>query len=169
MARRSKYMTSPPNLTGMPPGVPFIIGNETPELSSYYGMKSILTVFMARYILDRSGVLAPMNDNESYMYTHLFVFGVYFLPIVGAIVADGFLGKYRTILWLSIVYCFGNLTLALMGTSWGIAIGQRVMLLIGLILICLGGGGVKPCVSAKVGDEFGETSKQWLEQVLGWV
>src|SRR5215472_6542819 len=72
MARRSKYMTSPPNLEGMPPGVPYIIGNEAAERFSYYGMKSILTVFMARYILDQSGVLAPMNDNESYMYTHLF-------------------------------------------------------------------------------------------------
>ena len=48
MGRRSKYMTSPPNLTGMPPGVPFIIGNEAAERFSYYGMKSILTVFMAR-------------------------------------------------------------------------------------------------------------------------
>ena len=161
-------MRSPPNLTGMPPGVPYIIGNEAAERFSYYGMKSILTVFMARYILDRSGVLAPMNDNESYMYTHLFVFGVYFLPVLGAIVADGFLGKYRTILWLSIVYCFGNLTLACMATSWGIAIGQRVMLLVGLILICLGAGGIKPCVSANVGDQFGESNKHLLSKMFGW-
>jgi len=168
MGRRSKYMTSPPNLTGMPPGVPFIIGNEAAERFSYYGMKSILTVFMARYILDRSGVLAPMNDNESYMYTHLFVFGVYLLPVLGAILADGFLGKYWTILSLSIVYCLGNLTLACMGTSWGIAIGQRVMLLVGLILICLGAGGIKPCVSANVGDQFGESNKHLLSKMFGW-
>jgi dipeptide/tripeptide permease len=133
-------MRSPPNLTGMPPGVPYIIGNEAAERFSYYGMKSVLTVFMAHYILNQSGVLAPMNENESYMYTHLFVFGVYFLPVLGAILADGFLGKYRTILSLSLVYCLGNLTLACMATSWGIAIGQRIMLLIGLILICLGAG-----------------------------
>jgi POT family proton-dependent oligopeptide transporter len=161
-------MTSPPNLTGMPPGVPYIIGNEAAERFSYYGMKSVLTVFMARYILDQSGVLAPMNDNESYMYTHLFVFGVYLLPVLGAILADGFLGKYRTILSLSIVYCFGNLTLACMATSWGIAIGQRVMLLVGLILICLGAGGIKPCVSANVGDQFGESNKHLLSKMFGW-
>lgn len=163
-----KYMTSPPNLSGMPPGVPYIIGNEAAERFSYYGMKSVLTVFMARYILNQSGVLAPMNDNESYMYTHLFVFGVYFLPVLGAILADGFLGKYRTILSLSIVYCFGNLTLACMATSWGIAIGQRIMLLIGLILICLGAGGIKPCVSANVGDQFGESNKHLLSKMFGW-
>ncbi len=122
---KHKYLTSPPNLTGMPPGVPFIIGNEAAERFSYYGMKSVLTVFMAHYILNQSGVLAPMSSNEAYMFTHYFVFGVYFLPIFGAIMADGWLGKYWTILSLSIVYCFGNLTLALMGSSWGIAIGQR--------------------------------------------
>ena len=100
-----KYMTTPPNLAGMPPGVPYIIGNEAAERFSYYGMKSVLTVFMAHYILNQSGVLAPMQENEAYMYTHYFVFGVYFLPILGAILADGLFGKYWTILSLSIVYC----------------------------------------------------------------
>jgi len=145
---KHKYATSPPNLTGMPPGVPYIIGNEAAERFSYYGMKSVLTVFMAHYILNQSGVLAPMSSNEAYMYTHYFVFGVYFLPILGAVIADGWLGKYWTILSLSLVYCLGNLTLACMATSWGIAIGQRAMLAIGLFLICLGAGGIKPCVSA---------------------
>src|SRR5690242_20721405 len=163
-----KYMTTPPNLTGMPPGVPYIIGNEAAERFSYYGMKSVLTVFMAHYILNQSGVLAPMNENESYMYTHLFVFGVYFLPVLGAILADGFLGKYWTILSLSIAYCLGNLTLACMATSWGIAIGQRVMLLVGLILICIGAGGIKPCVSANVGDQFGDSIKHLLSKMFGW-
>jgi proton-dependent oligopeptide transporter, POT family len=163
-----KYLTSPPNLTGMPPGVPYIIGNEAAERFSYYGMKSVLTVFMAHYILNQSGVLAPMSSNEAYMYTHYFVFGVYFLPILGAIIADGLLGKYWTILSLSIVYCLGNLTLACMATTWGIAIGQRTMLAVGLFLICLGAGGIKPCVSANVGDQFGESNKHLLSKMFGW-
>jgi POT family proton-dependent oligopeptide transporter len=165
---RHKYLTSPPNLTGMPPGVPYIIGNEAAERFNYYGMKSILTVFMAHYILNNSGVLAPMQPNEAYKYTHYFVSGVYYLPIVGAIVADGWLGKYRTILWLSIVYCFGSLTLALIDTSWAIAIGQRTMLAVGLGLICIGSGGIKPCVSANVGDQFGESNKHLLSKMFGW-
>src|SRR6266436_3001653 len=164
----ANYATSPPNLTGMPPGVPYIIGNEAAERFNYYGMKSILTVFMAHYILNNSGVLAPMSPNEAYKYTHYFVSGVYYLPIVGAIIADGWLGKYRTILWLSIVYCFGSLTLALMDTSWGIGIGQRTMLAIGLGLICIGSGGIKPCVSANVGDQFGESNKHLLSKMFGW-
>src|SRR5437763_2236626 len=165
---KQKYATTPPNISSMPPGVPYIIGNEAAERFSYYGMKSVLTVFMAHYILNRSGVLAPMQENEAYMYTHYFVFGVYFLPILGAIIADGFLGKYWTILSLSIVYSLGNLTLACMATTWEIAIGQRTMLIIGLSLICLGAGGIKPCVSANVGDQFGESNKHLLSKVFGW-
>src|SRR2546430_3186195 len=165
---KHKYLTSPPNLSTMPPGVPYIIGNEAAERFSYYGMKSILTVFMAHYILNNSGALAPMSPNEAYKYTHYFVSGVYYLPIVGAILADGWLGKYRTILSLSIVYCFGSLTLACMDTSWSIAVGQRTMLAVGLILICLGAGGIKPCVSANVGDQFGESNKHPLSKMFGW-
>ena len=164
----AKYLTSPPNVTGMPPGVPYIIGNEAAERFNFYGMKSILTVFMAHYILNQSGALAPMQPNEAYKYTHYFTAGVYYLPIVGAIIADGWLGKYRTILWLSIVYCFGSLTLALMDTSWGIGIGQRTMLGIGLGLICIGSGGIKPCVSANVGDQFGDSNKHLLSKMFGW-
>jgi POT family proton-dependent oligopeptide transporter len=164
----AKYLTTPPNVTGMPPGVPYIIGNEAAERFNYYGMKSILTVFMAHYILNQSGALAPMQPNEAYKYTHYFVSGVYYLPIVGAIIADGWLGKYRTILWLSIIYCFGSLTLALMDTSWGIGIGQRTMLAVGLGLICIGSGGIKPCVSANVGDQFGESNKHLLSKMFGW-
>src|SRR5438067_1076901 len=165
---KHNYLTSPPNLTGMPPGVPYIIGNEAAERFSYYGMKSVLTVFMAHFILNQSGVLAPMSSNEAYMYTHYFVFGVYFLPILGAIIADGWLGKYWTILSLSIVYCLGHLTLAFMDTSWGIAVGERTMLALGLLLICLGAGGIKPCVSANVGDQFGESNKHLLSKMFGW-
>ncbi len=162
------YATSPPNMSGMPPGVPYIIGNEAAERFSYYGMKSILTVFMAHYILNKSGVLAPMQEHEADKFTHYFVSGVYFLPILGAIIADGWLGKYRTIFFLSIVYCLGHLTLAFMDSAVGIAIGQRTMLAMGLGLICLGAGGIKPCVSANVGDQFGESNKGLLSKMFGW-
>lgn len=165
---RHQYATTPPNLTTMPPGVPYIIGNEAAERFSYYGMKSILTVFMAHYILNNSGVLAPMQENEAFEYTHYFVSGVYFLPILGAILADGYLGKFRTIFYLSIVYCLGHLTLAFMDTPWGIGVGQRTMLGLGLALICLGAGGIKPCVSANVGDQFGESNKNLLSKMFGW-
>ncbi|MGZ4985107.1 MAG: POT family MFS transporter [Chthoniobacterales bacterium] len=162
------YATTPPNITTMPPGVPYIIGNEAAERFSYYGMKSILAVFMTTYILNKMGLADPMHEHEADKYTHYFVSGVYFLPVLGAIIADGWLGKYFTIFSLSIVYCLGHLTLAFMDTSWGIAIGERTMLAIGLGLICLGAGGIKPCVSANVGDQFGESNKHLISKMFGW-
>jgi POT family proton-dependent oligopeptide transporter len=165
---RYAYARTPPNITTMPPGVPYIIGNEAAERFSYYGMKSILAVFMTHYILSKTGVLNPMHEHEADSYTHYFVSGVYYLPVLGAILADGWLGKYFTIFSLSIVYCFGHLTLAFMDSSWGIAVGERTMLAIGLGLICLGAGGIKPCVSANVGDQFGESNKHLISKMFGW-
>ncbi len=164
-----KYATSPPNITTMPPGVPFIIGNEAAERFSYYGMKSILAVFMSTYILNKLGGVDAMPEHEADSYTHYFVAGVYYLPVLGAILADGWFGKYFTIFSLSIVYCFGHLTLAFMDSSFGVHfVGQRMMLAIGLGLICLGAGGIKPCVSANVGDQFGESNKHLISKMFGW-
>ncbi len=147
-------------LTRMPSGVPYIIGNEAAERFSFYGMRSILIVFMTSYLLNRAGQRAPMNNGEASFYFHQFVAAVYFLPILGSILSDGVLGKYRTILWLSIVYCLGHFALALDDTRLG--------LFFGLGLISLGAGGIKPCVSAHVGDQFGQGNQHLLPKVFGW-
>src|SRR2546430_894862 len=52
--------------------------------------------------------------------------------------------------------------------TWGIAIWQLHMLVMGLFLICLGAGGIKPCVSANVGDQFGDSNKHLLSKMFGW-
>src|ERR1700710_74977 len=123
---KTAYLRTPPNITTMPPGVPYIIGNEAAERFSYYGMKSILAVFMSTYILNKLGVRNPMSEHEADSFTHYFVAGVYYLPILGAILADGWLGKYYTIFSLSIVYCLGHLTLAFMDSAFGVNVmGQR--------------------------------------------
>ena len=165
---RTEYATRPPNISTMPPGVPYIIGNEAAERFSFYGMRSILTVFMTAYLVNKMGQLSPMGDAEARAWFATFVSAVYFLPILGAILAEGFLGKYNTILWLSVVYCLGHLALAFMDTAWGIGFGQEKVLAIGLGLIALGSGGIKPCVSANVGDQFGDSNKHLLSKVFGW-
>jgi POT family proton-dependent oligopeptide transporter len=163
-----QYATKPPNISTMPPGVPYIIGNEAAERFSFYGMRSILFVFMTKYLLDQTGAKNVMGSDEAAGYAHYFVVAVYFLPIAGALIADGWLGKYRTILSLSIVYCLGHLTLAFMDSAFGIGIGQRWVLFAGLLLIAIGSGGIKPCVSANVGDQFGESNKHLLPKIFGW-
>lgn len=156
----TQYATRPPNITTMPPGVPYIIGNEAAERFSFYGMRSILIVFMTAYMMNSAGEPDRMSDAEARGYFALFVAAVYFLPIAGAILAEAFLGKYRTILYLSLVYCAGHFALALNDTRTG--------LMIGLGLIAIGSGGIKPCVSANVGDQFGESNKHLLSKVFGW-
>lgn len=159
-ASETKYQTTPFQTEKMPPGIPYIVGNEAAERFSFYGMRAILAVFMTEYLLDSSGALAPMGEETAKFWVHTFIMAAYFTPLLGALVADCFLGKYRTILWLSILYCFGHLALALDETRLGLGIG--------LSLIALGTGAIKPCVSAHVGDQFGSRNRHLLEKVFSF-
>src|ERR687897_657064 len=96
----SKYRTSPEPLTTMPPGIPYIVGNEAAERFSFYGMKAILTVFMTQYLLDASGAKDTMSPEDAKFWVHTFVVAGYTFPLLGAIISDWLLGKYLTILWL---------------------------------------------------------------------
>jgi proton-dependent oligopeptide transporter, POT family len=112
-----------------------------------------------------------MTETESREWMHLFVASAYFFPVVGGIVADAFLGKYLTILLLSLVYCAGHLCLALMdmpGPFLAATLEPRGWLLAGLALVAMGSGGIKPCVSAHVGDQFGRSNRHLLERVFSW-
>ena len=156
----SAYRTAPAASPDVPPGIPFIIGNEAAERFSFYGMRAILVVFMTQYLLDSDGAPGVMGEAEAKGWYHLFVSAVYFTPLLGALLSDVWLGKYRTIILLSVVYCFGHLALALDHSRIGLAVG--------LGLIALGSGGIKPCVSAHVGDQFGATNQHLLSRVFGW-
>ena len=125
---KQEYLTSPPKIATMPPGVPYIVGNEAAERFSYYGMNSILTIFMTKYLLDKMGHLSVMPPAKAEAWYHTFVSALYFLPIFGAILADAVFGKFRVVFWLSIVYCFGHVTLALMGSPVAHAIEPRYLL-----------------------------------------
>jgi proton-dependent oligopeptide transporter, POT family len=157
---QSEYLTAPPKTDQMPPGIPYIVGNEAAERFSYYGMNSILVIFMTTYMLDSHGQPDHLTDTKALTWYHTFVAFAYFLPLVGGFLADAILGKYRTILFLSVVYCFGHFTLALNDTRMG--------LIAGLSLIALGCGGIKPCVSANVGDQFGAANQHLLPRVFNW-
>ena len=123
-------------------------------------MSAIYTIFAAKFLLSRDGVPAPMSELDARNAFHTFTSAVYFFPILGALLSDGLLGKYRTILSFSIIYCFGHLALAIDDTRLGLFIGSA--------LIALGAGGIKPCVSAHVGDQFGAANQHLLPRVFGW-
>ena len=133
-----------------PPQIKFIVGNEAAERFSFYGMKSILIVFMTQQML--------FEKSLAVSYYHSFTAACYLLPLLGAYISDRFLGKYKTIMLLSVVYCIGHWVLALFESQMG--------LLAGLSLIALGAGGIKPCVSAHVGDQFRPDQKKQMENVF---
>jgi POT family proton-dependent oligopeptide transporter len=142
-----------------PPQIKYIIGNEACERFSFYGMRNILTIFLVQYLLVRHVPDEATRQIEAKAAFHDFVSLVYLFPLLGGWLADRFLGKYRTVLWLSLLYCVGHLLLALFDDN-------RQGFYTGLFLIALGSGGIKPCVSAFVGDQFTERNKGLVKGVF---
>ncbi|MDX2110333.1 MAG: hypothetical protein SFY80_08850 [Verrucomicrobiota bacterium] len=145
-----------------PEGIPYIVGNEGAERFSFYGMRQILYIYLTSLFVGfavESTVAPEMLANakvQATQWTHLFMAGVYLFPMIGAILADRLFGKFRVILWVSMIYCAGHAVLAIGGRAGemgNLGLAETAMIA-GLILISLGSGGIKPCVSANVGDQF---------------
>ncbi|TMQ05109.1 MAG: POT family MFS transporter [Deltaproteobacteria bacterium] len=138
------------SLERMPPQIPFIIANEGCERFSFYGMRNILTAFLTGTLLTH----LPMVERKiaATEVFHTFVIGVYFFPLLGGWLSDRFFGKYRTILWFSLVYCAGQGCLAAFSYN-------RTGFYFGLGLIAFGSGGIKPLVASFMGDQLDSRTK----------
>jgi POT family proton-dependent oligopeptide transporter len=136
----------------MPRGIPFIVANEFAERFCYYGINAILTVYMTQFL--------RMGDADATTWHSLFKSGAYFFPLLGAIVSDVFWGKFRTIITFSLVYAAGCSVVAFVPGRFG--------LLLGLFLVAFGTGGIKPCVSANVGDQFTSKNKHLIDRAFGY-
>lgn len=147
------------NTARWPRQLPFIIASEACERFSFYGMRNILTPFLMTALL--LSVPEQFRAGEAKDIFHSFVIGVYFFPLLGGYLADKFLGKYRTILYLSILYCIGHAFLAVFETN-------KEGFYAGLFLIALGSGGIKPLVSAFMGDQFDQSNKHLARKAFDW-
>ncbi|KAK2880259.1 solute carrier family 15 member 1b [Channa argus] len=145
-----------PTVFGYPVSIFFIVINEFCERFSYYGMRAVLVLYF-RYFL-------RWDENLATTIYHTFVALCYLTPILGAIVADSWLGKFKTIVYLSIVYAVGQVVMAVSainditdankdGTPDNMTV-HVALSMVGLLLIALGTGGIKPCVAAFGGDQF---------------
>ncbi|XP_071370733.1 solute carrier family 15 member 1b [Centroberyx affinis] len=145
-------------ICGYPISIFFIVVNEFCERFSYYGMRAVLVLYF-RYFL-------RWDDDMATSIYHTFVALCYLTPILGAIVADSWLGKFKTIVYLSIVYTLGQVIMAISaihditdtnrdGTPDNMTF-HVALSMVGLALIALGTGGIKPCVAAFGGDQFEE-------------
>jgi POT family proton-dependent oligopeptide transporter len=101
-----------------------------------------------------------MGDAEATTFHSLFKSGAYFFPLVGAIASDVFWGKFRTIMVFSLAYAIGCTFLALVPGQMG--------LLAGLALVAFGTGGIKPCVSTNVGDQFTSKNQHLIERAFSY-
>ena len=130
-----------------PPQVKYVMWNEGAERFAFYGMRAILVMYMI-------GTLGFQEHKANAIY-HFFNAFLYFTPLLGAYLSDNYFGKYKTIIGFSFVYIVGIIILSSFPTTEG--------LYIGLFLIALGGGGIKPCASAFAGDQLDTLDKNYNE------
>lgn len=137
----------------MPGGIWFIVSNEFAERFCFYGINSILAVFLAQHL--------HFTDAKAASWQSMFKSGAYFFPVIGAIVSDVLWGKFRTIMTFSLIYAAGCVALALFGSS-------ELALAASLFFIGFGTGGIKPCVSTNVGDQFTAKNQHLIEKAFSW-
>ncbi|KAI4332150.1 hypothetical protein L6164_017082 [Bauhinia variegata] len=141
----------------------FIIGVEVAERIAYYGIANNLITYLTGP-LQQSTATAAENVNVWSGTASL-------LPLVGAFIADSYLGRYRTIIVASIIYIVGLGLLTFSAvlpsptnsecevadkfTSCSPRL-QVILFFFSLYLMAIGQGGHKPCVQAFGADQFDE-------------
>ncbi|XP_049365612.1 protein NRT1/ PTR FAMILY 8.3-like [Solanum verrucosum] len=141
---------------------PFILGNECCERLAFYGISVNLVTYLTKKL--HEGNVSAARNVTTWQGT------CYLMPLIGAVLADAYWGRYRTIATFSIIYFVGMCTLTLsasvpdfkppecVGSVCPSATpAQYAIFFSGLYLIALGTGGIKPCVSAFGADQFDDT------------
>ncbi|XP_062095303.1 protein NRT1/ PTR FAMILY 8.1-like [Humulus lupulus] len=148
------------NKTGNWKACRFILGNECCERLAYYGLGTNLVNYLTERL--NLGNAAAANSVTNWSGT------CYVTPLLGAFLADAYLGRFWTIAIFSIIYVFGVTFLTLSSSVPGLKpscnssgchpkASQRSFFFFSLYLIALGTGGIKPCVSSFGADQFDET------------
>ncbi|XP_038978885.1 protein NRT1/ PTR FAMILY 8.3-like [Phoenix dactylifera] len=152
------------NGTGNWRACPFILGTECCERLAYYGIATNLVAYLAKKLHEGN---APAARNVTTWQGTC-----YLTPLIGAISADAYWGRYWTIAVFLTIYFIGMGTLTLSASvpafrppSCAGSIcpearpAQYAVLFIGLYLIALGSGGIKPCISSLGADQFDDTDR----------
>ena len=125
-----------------PTGLRTLFFTEMWERMSYYGMRGILVLFMTASISD--GGLDFKNSSASAIYG-IYAASVYLATLPGGWIGDNLLGQQRTILYGGIIIMFGHLALAIPNMNF---------FYLGLVLVVIGTGLLKPNISAIVGGLY---------------
>jgi POT family proton-dependent oligopeptide transporter len=129
-----------------PRGFWFIFWGELAERASYYGMRTILALYMTDVLL--------FKEEDGAAIMHAFIAACYLAPLLGGYLADRVLGRYKTILYFSGPYILGHIILGGMESRTG--------LFIALGLLALGSGSIKPNTTTLMGQMYEEQKKTAL-------
>ena len=129
---------------GHPRGLSTLFFTEMWERFSYYGMRAILVLFMTNAVATGGMGLDDVTATAIY---GLYTAAVYVVALPGGWIADHLLGLRRAVFWGGSVIAIGHFTLA---------IPHIIAFYIGLTLIIIGTGLLKPNISAIVGDLYPE-------------
>ncbi|CAB3225167.1 unnamed protein product [Arctia plantaginis] len=122
-----------------------IIATEFCERFSFCGLRTILSLYLRNVLC--------LHENAATVVYHIFIMLCYTMPLMGAILADNFIGRYRVILYFSIIYLIGTV-LTCCAAIPPLMLPPTSTSMLGLFLIATGTGGIKPCVAAFGGDQF---------------
>lgn len=133
---------------GHPRGLATLFATEMWERFSYYGLRPLLILFMAAALSDGG---FGFDREQASAIVGIYGFSVYLASLPGGWVADRLLGLRRAILYGAGLISLGHISIGLSAFEHG-----RVPFFMGLILIVLGTGLLKPNISAIVGDLYPE-------------
>ncbi|CAF4745820.1 unnamed protein product [Pieris macdunnoughi] len=128
-----------------PTSIYCIIATEFCERFSFCGLRTILSLYLRNVLC--------LHENAATVVYHIFIMMCYTMPLMGAVLADNFIGRYKVILYFSIIYLVGTVLTCLSAIP-PLMLPPTTTSIIGLALIATGTGGIKPCVAAFGGDQF---------------
>ncbi len=136
-----------------PKGFKYIFWGEFAERASFYGMKALLVMYM----IDELGY----SDANSATVASFFTAACYVLPLIGGIIADQWLGKFKTIIYFAIPYILGHIVLGAFTTELGMYTA--------LALLAGGSGSIKPNISTLMGLMYErEGKKHLMSRAFSW-
>lgn len=136
---------------GHPAGLSTLFFTEMWERFSYYGMRALLVLFMtAPLAAGNSGF--GFEDGRATAIYGLYTFFVYVLSLPGGWVADNIWGQKKSVFVGGCIIAAGHFTMA--GPLVGLP--EMPTFFLGLILVVVGTGLLKPNVSSVVGDLYPE-------------
>ena len=135
---------------GQPRALSTLFFTEMWERFSYYGMRALLVLYLTAPLVSEDGGAEGLGIDDG---TAIAIYGaysglVYLTPIAGGWIADRLIGARKTVLYGGIVIALGH---------YAMAVPNELTFWIGLLLIALGTGALKPNISAMVGDLYDET------------